>query len=64
MITETMTIRELVRAIRMRRNCRHVNTRSFFLHDPDVTVVTCVDCERRYHIDAFDRMTGLRRGLR
>jgi hypothetical protein len=64
MITETMTIRELVRAIRARRACRHISTRSFLLHDPMVTVVTCLDCEQRVQLDAFDLMTGLRWGVR
>lgn len=63
MITETMTIRELVRAIRARRTCRHINTRSFLLHDPQVTVVDCLDCGQRVHLDAFDLMAGLYKGF-
>jgi transcription elongation factor Elf1 len=64
MITATMTTRELVRAIKARRECPHTNTTSFLLHDPMVTVVKCDDCGLSARLDAFDLMVGLRRGLR
>ena len=51
MITETMTIRELVRAIRAGRACEHLHSHAFFAAEIDAVRVMCDDCGRKADID-------------
>jgi hypothetical protein len=53
MITETMTVRELVAATRKRRECRHDGARMFYLPDTHAVRVVCDDCERRADVDGY-----------
>jgi hypothetical protein len=53
MITETMTVPELVSAIRARRECRHDRASAFYLANTHVVRVRCDDCDRRADVDGY-----------
>jgi hypothetical protein len=53
MITETMTVRELVAAIKARRECRHDRAIAFYIANMHAVRVRCDDCERHADVDGY-----------